>query len=149
MALAYTFQSVWCKINIFRLVEEVKDKIKVELKNQDVFMATTFKDFFARVVEVSRDASGTKTVAYNAVDLNANNLNIRFPKQLFINGEFVDSEAGTTFDCFNPADESIICQVQSAGVSDVDKAVEAAAAAFEEGEWANISARERGNLLFK
>lgn len=112
-------------------------------------MATTFEDFSNRVIEVSRDASGTKTVSYDAVELRANNMDLRFPKQLFINGEFVNSVSGNTFETINPADESVICRVQSAGVEDVDRAVEAAAAAFEDGEWTTISARERGNLLFK
>lgn len=136
-------------MDVVRLVEEVKDKVKIELKNQDVFMATTFEDFFARLIEVSRDASGTKTVSYDPVEMAANNLNIKFPKQLFINGEFVNSEDGKTLECINPSDESVICQVQCAGEKDVQKAVEAAYYAFEEGEWSNISARERGNSMFK
>jgi len=136
-------------LHCFRLVEEVKDKAKVEIQNQDVFMATTFEEFSTRVIDVSRDSSGTKTVQYEPVQLFANNLNLRFPKQLFINGEFVNAVSGEKFKTINPSNEKVICDVESAGVEDVNRAVEAAAAAFEDGEWANISARERGNLLFR
>jgi formyltetrahydrofolate dehydrogenase len=40
-------------------------------------------------------------------------------------------------------------QVSSGGVEDVQKAVEAARLAFEEGEWGKMNARDRGRLLFK
>lgn len=143
------FKSGAGSMDVVRLVEEVKGRVKIEIQNQDVFMATTFEDFSSRVIEVSRNSSGTMTVDYNAVEMKANNLDLRFPSQLFINGEFVDSVSGNTFETINPADESVICRVQSAGAEDVDRAVEAAAAAFEDGEWSMISARERGNLLFK
>lgn len=40
-------------------------------------------------------------------------------------------------------------QVSSGGIEDVQKAVEAARMAFEEGEWGKMNARDRGRLLFK
>lgn len=40
-------------------------------------------------------------------------------------------------------------KVQCASVKDVNKAVDAAKKAFESGEWSKISARERGQLLYK
>lgn len=38
-------------------------------------------------------------------------MNIRFPKQLFINGEFVNATSGKTLKVINPADETLICEV--------------------------------------
>jgi len=34
-------------------------------------------------------------------------MTVRMPYQLFINGEFVDSSGGRTFDCINPTDGSV------------------------------------------
>lgn len=42
---------------------------------------------------------------------------------------------------YNPHDESLICDVESAGQEDVDRAVAAAEKAFYEGEWGKMSAR--------
>lgn len=35
--------------------------------------------------------------------MNINNMMIRMPHQLFINGEFVDAEGGKTYKTINPA----------------------------------------------
>ena len=43
--------------------------------------------------------------------------------RLFINNEFVNATADKTFDTINPATEKVICSVQEADASDVDKAV--------------------------
>lgn len=40
-------------------------------------------------------------------------------------------------------------KVQCASPKDVDKAVQAAKKAYEEGEWSKISSRDRGALLYK
>lgn len=36
------------------------------------------------------------------VEMNINNMTIRMPHQLFINGEFVDAEGGKTYKTINP-----------------------------------------------
>ncbi|XP_076684672.1 cytosolic 10-formyltetrahydrofolate dehydrogenase [Andrena cerasifolii] len=135
-------------MDVVRLVEEVKDNLGVTLQNIDVFMAPVFIQFATTVVLAARGTSASKEVKYDAVELQANNMSLKFPKQLFINGKFVNGE-GRPIDSINPHDESVICSVQSASVEDVDRAVKAAKQAFEEGEWSKISARERGALLFK
>ena len=48
---------------------------------------------------------------------------LRFVKQLFINGRFVNAARGQTLDVINPNDESILTSVQKAGKEDVDAAV--------------------------
>lgn len=60
--------------------------------------------------------------------------------QLLIDGKFVNSSSGKTFDTFNPATEEKIISVQEADVADVDKAVKAARRAFDEGPWRKMSA---------
>ncbi|CDW85535.1 betaine-aldehyde dehydrogenase [Stylonychia lemnae] len=69
--------------------------------------------------------------------------------QLLINGKFVNSASGQTFDTFNPATEEKIASVQEAGAEDVDRAVKAARKAFDEGPWRRMAASERGKLLCK
>ena len=69
--------------------------------------------------------------------------------QLLIDGKFVNSSSGKTFDTFNPATEEKITSVQEAGIEDVNKAVKAARKAFDEGPWRRMSGAERGRLLNK
>lgn len=135
-------------MDVVRLVEEVKDSFNVTLQNIDVFMAPVFMDFAKTVVLASRGNVALKEIKYDAVEVQANNMNLRFPRQLFIDGEFVNGH-GKPISTINPHDESVICSVESANLEDVDRAVRAAKEAFEKGEWGKISARERGALLFK
>lgn len=136
-------------MDVVRLVEEIKDIANLELQNEDVYMNTTFEDFYNMAVLKSRGGSGNKEIVYDGIEMDVNKMKIKFPTQLFINGEFVNSDSGKTLTIVNPTDESVICKVQSASINDVDKAVKAAKKAFDEGEWSKISARERGQLLFK
>jgi len=69
--------------------------------------------------------------------------------QLLIDGKFVNSSSGKTFDTFNPATEQKITSVQEASVEDVNKAVKAARRAFDEGPWRRMDAANRGRLIYK
>ncbi|CDK27649.1 unnamed protein product [Kuraishia capsulata CBS 1993] len=71
------------------------------------------------------------------------------PLGLFINNEFVAAKSGKTFDVINPATEELLASVQEAGVEDIDAAVDAAEAAFNDGVWAKQEPLERGILLNK
>lgn len=135
-------------MDVVRLVEEVKDNFGVSLQNTDVFMAPTFQQFNVAVALAGRGAASSKDVKYDAVHLHVNNMDIKFPRQLFVNGQFINGE-GKPLPTVNPHDETVICTVENSSVADVDRAVKAAKAAFEEGEWSKISARDRGALLFK
>src|SRR5437868_6663919 len=68
--------------------------------------------------------------------------------QLFIDGQWMDSESGKTFKTPNPATGETLAEVAEADKADVDKAVAAARRAFE-GKWSKMSARDRGRLLYK
>lgn len=74
-------------------------------------MAPVFVEFCQVVVKASRGGTTSLSVQYSPIELNVNNLKVTFPHQLFINGEFVDSETGATVDCINPSNESVICKV--------------------------------------
>src|SRR6202161_4559541 len=69
--------------------------------------------------------------------------------QMYINGEWVDSKSTKTFAVYDPSTEEVIAQVPDAGPDDVDRAVAAAKAAFEDGPWATTTAQERGRVLFR
>lgn len=70
------------------------------------------------------------------------------PTQLLINNEWVESVSKKKFATINPATGEVICEVAEADAADVDKAVQAAKKAFN-GEWRQISATARGNLLYR
>jgi 1-pyrroline dehydrogenase len=67
--------------------------------------------------------------------------------QQFIGGEWVDSASGATLDVENPADGVVIAKVPSSGAEDVDRAVNAAATAFE--TWQHTTPAERSTMLLK
>src|SRR6267378_4526482 len=69
--------------------------------------------------------------------------------QMFINGEWVDSKSAKTFAVYDPSTEEVIAQVPDATSDDVNRAVAAAKAAFEEGPWASTTAQQRGRVLFR
>src|ERR1019366_8528711 len=69
--------------------------------------------------------------------------------QMFINGEWVASKTNKTFPVYDPSTEEVIAQVPDADANDVNRAVAAAKAAFEEGPWASSTAQERGRVLFR
>jgi acyl-CoA reductase-like NAD-dependent aldehyde dehydrogenase len=70
------------------------------------------------------------------------------PARLWIGGAWVEPEGGRTFVTENPATEEPLCEIASASAADVDRAVAAARTALH-GDWARISAHERGALLWK
>jgi len=68
--------------------------------------------------------------------------------QLFINGEWVNSESGETFERVNPAEpEDVIGEFQKGNVLDAQKAVDAAEKAFV--AWSDTPAPKRAEYLFK
>ena len=69
--------------------------------------------------------------------------------QMYIKGEWVDSKSSKTFPVYDPATEEVIAQVPEANAEDVNRAVAAAKAAFENGPWASATAQERGRVLFR
>jgi acyl-CoA reductase-like NAD-dependent aldehyde dehydrogenase len=71
------------------------------------------------------------------------------PKQLLIDGKWVDAVSGKTFETVNPATEEVLCRVAEGGKEDVDKAVKAARRAFEVGPWRKMSTAERARLMLK
>ncbi|MEN0105842.1 MAG: aldehyde dehydrogenase [Pseudomonas sp.] len=72
---------------------------------------------------------------------------LEFRTQAFINGKFVDAVSGKTFATLNPATGQEIAQVAECDAQDVDNAVAAAKAAFEDGRWSQLAPKERKRAL--
>src|SRR5690606_30583701 len=70
-------------------------------------------------------------------------------KKLYINGEFVESASGKTFESYNPATGEVLATVSEAGAEDIDRAVKAARKAFDEGPWSKMTAAERSRIMYK
>jgi aldehyde dehydrogenase (NAD+) len=71
------------------------------------------------------------------------------PGKLFIDGKWVDAASGKTFPTINPATGEVLAHIAEAGEADADLAVRAARKAFEAGPWAEMSASDRGKILWK
>ncbi|KAI5818024.1 aldehyde dehydrogenase-like protein [Pyronema omphalodes] len=78
-----------------------------------------------------------------------NGLKIKQPLGLFINNEFVKSISGGTLTSVTPINDKEITKVYAAQSEDVDVAVKAARAAFEDPSWSELSPADRGQLLYK
>ena len=66
---------------------------------------------------------------------------------LVIGGERPGAADGRTFETLDPATGEAIAVVAHAGAEDIDRAVRAARAAFEDGPWASMAAADRGGLI--
>ena len=67
--------------------------------------------------------------------------------QQLIGGAFVDAASGETQEVINPANDHVIAQVPKSSAEDVDRAVGAAATAFE--SWKNTTPQDRSLMLLK
>ena len=71
------------------------------------------------------------------------------PKKLLINGKWVPSKSGKTFETLNPSNEQVLALVAEGDKADVDEAVKHARKAYEEGKWASMSPHQRTHFLLK
>lgn len=69
--------------------------------------------------------------------------------QAFIDGRYVDTASGKTFDCISPIDGRVLAKVAEGGSEDIDRAVAAARRSFEAGDWANARPVHRKKVLQK
>lgn len=69
------------------------------------------------------------------------------PFQLYINGQFEDGAA--QFDSINPATGQVWAKMPEARTDEVNRAVAAASHALKDSAWADLTASQRGKLLYK
>ena len=71
------------------------------------------------------------------------------PRQMFINGQWMDAASGKTFETPNPATGETLARVAEGDAEDINRAVKAARRAFEEGPWSRMTASERGRIIWR
>ncbi|MEM7120437.1 MAG: aldehyde dehydrogenase [Pseudomonadota bacterium] len=67
--------------------------------------------------------------------------------QMLIDGAWVDASDGGSFDSINPASGEVWSRLPEATADDVDRAVQAADRAFNDGPWSMMTPTERGHCL--
>jgi betaine-aldehyde dehydrogenase len=76
-------------------------------------------------------------------------LNYRMAYRMLIGGKLVESESGATREVVQPSSGKRVVSVPEATKREVDEAVRAARAAFDKGAWPEMTAQQRGRLLFR
>jgi phenylacetaldehyde dehydrogenase len=71
------------------------------------------------------------------------------PRQLFINGSWVDAASGRTFETPNPATGETLARIAEGDAEDINRAVRAARAAFDDGPWSRMTPSERGRIIWR
>ena len=84
-----------------------------------------------------------------AIDWRAEASRLIFRNKAFIGGQFVDCASGETFDCVSPLDGAVLARIAACDGVDVDRAVTAARAAFEDGRWSDQPPKARKRVLVK
>jgi betaine-aldehyde dehydrogenase len=69
--------------------------------------------------------------------------------QNFVDGKWLDAADGSRFEVIDPATEEIIAAVPDSKAVDVERAVDAARRAFDEGPWPRSPERERERVLLR
>jgi gamma-glutamyl-gamma-aminobutyraldehyde dehydrogenase/4-guanidinobutyraldehyde dehydrogenase/NAD-dependent aldehyde dehydrogenase len=75
--------------------------------------------------------------------------NMTFDGRALINGQRVQAQDGQTFGCISPVDGRLLTQVARCGQADVDAAVAAGRAAFEDKRWCGMSPAARKRVMIK
>jgi len=80
--------------------------------------------------------------------MNTTNIDIQ-KYDLFYGGGWHQARSKQYFESVNPSTGEVIAQIADAGAEDTKKAIAAARRTFDEGEWTNLTVRERGQYLNK
>jgi phenylacetaldehyde dehydrogenase len=70
-------------------------------------------------------------------------------RKMFVNGRWVNAASEKTFPVYNPATGEVMANIAAGDREDVNRAVQAARNAFENGAWGKMTASERGRLIWK
>ena len=85
---------------------------------------------------------------YSAAPESTDHISLMSNYDLFIAGKFTKPKEGTYFNSINPANETNIAKVASAGKADVNKAVAAAKVAYEN-VWKKMDPSQRGKYIYR
>ncbi len=75
--------------------------------------------------------------------------NLQFDGRALIGGKRVAARDGQVFDCISPVDGRVLTQVARCSAADVDAAVAAARAAFEDRRWSGLAPAQRKRVLIR
>lgn len=76
-------------------------------------------------------------------------INMTYDGRALINGQRVQAQDGQTFGCISPVDGRLLTQVARCGQADVDAAVAAGRAAFEDKRWCGMAPAARKRVMIK
>lgn len=83
------------------------------------------------------------------IDWHARAKALKIDGRAFIHGQRVDAAGGQTFECFSPIDNRKLADVASCQAIDIDLAVTAARAAFNDRRWAGLSPQKRKQAMIR
>ena len=72
-----------------------------------------------------------------------------FDGRALINGKRVASSSGQVFDCISPVDGRVLTQVARCAEADIDTAVQAARAAFDDRRWCGLPPAQRKRIMIR
>lgn len=72
---------------------------------------------------------------------------LKAPEKFFINGDWVQPRSTRMLEVVSPVTEELILRYPEAGPEDIDRAVSAARAAFDDGPWPRMAPAERAGYL--
>src|SRR5215469_9464556 len=71
------------------------------------------------------------------------------PRQLFIDGQWVEAASGKTFETPDPSTGDTLARIAEGDAEDIERAVRAARRAFDDGPWGRLTASERGRIIWR
>lgn len=83
------------------------------------------------------------------LELDGGKVSTKVPCDPFINGKYVSCLSGERFPSRNPATGEIVAEIASCGTIEINQAVIAARAAFENGCWSDLPPSERKAILLR
>jgi phenylacetaldehyde dehydrogenase len=74
---------------------------------------------------------------------------LRLPRQMLIDGQWVSAQSGQTLNVYDPATGHVLTEVPDGGAADVDAAVQSAASTFKSDAWSRMSPSARERILLR
>lgn len=74
---------------------------------------------------------------------------LTLPRKVFVAGRFTDATSGKSLDVLNPSNGKLLGKVPQCSSTDVDNAVRAARAAFDDGRWSGMAPKERKKVMLR
>ncbi|MCI3943054.1 gamma-glutamyl-gamma-aminobutyraldehyde dehydrogenase [Pseudomonas syringae] len=74
---------------------------------------------------------------------------LKIEGRAFIQGEYVTSASGETFDCISPVDGRLLAKVASCDLADAQRAVASARSTFESGAWSRLAPAKRKTVMIR